>query len=1294
MPGTENDELYDPQGQRYWKKEPLSINLALIPRDEQGNLQTDLQNEYIKAETKEPISRDDLRRKVAAFVTEKFDDLSPVIFEMMKRTAYENNDRADYQEMVTRLIDHFQIDQEFLSKMGTGYKLIETRDGSSGRRVTKIVESQFHKAAIPATTLLALCFSRAELSIHTAEALEAPYPQRFFFKSAGRYLAENDYGVKGNIESSDPSEGSRFVWKADRIFAGFYRNLKTIQESYINNSEYLRITSEEQRHLTELETVLSQTKTSAEEIRRNDKNYRDEYERVYREASIIRIRRLFSEDKRLLMSVLNSVTKDEGITEARKDTTNIAAELGLPKDPLIKYQRAVVGLRTRLADHLTTDRDYCPPYVPFTLARIASGEHLVVFARQENIGDYLDEVSRKMTNELAGRAIATNPSFAAARKRLGEEFPVIEAKGNNQLVLEFLKEFGADLSEEILMDGEVRKKLKGLKVLKALGIEWRGIAKDGIEKLLKDCYEFGSLGFNEHFQSRYAGVTVEDLTDPYAWLAQITKAERSKLFEKSLAIKELIAKLNLSYPHAKVLGVREKVLSVLDYPDGLVDRLVIPQDKLKLIAVLVGVATQGNLKGVGIINILDLVNSGESVRGIALVKDPGQYLAEIIKGKPDSLEAVKMRMSSKDVAVLTPKEIEFYYEHGEEFLTKRNRQDLEGYAAWKRQNPTASGIWNKEPKSFDELKLRMALSADGVLTMKWYGNLAELIGLEATNNYLIRMSSGEKRHMSRHDLLHWLGGSHDVEKSDLLRLINSIRTVEDSLLFNQLIKRYQRDKDQLRDIDGPIESIRDLLKRVNGIESGIDLSQLDPRLRVILEAPGVNLGALKEMLSNDSERLTKLLNGEYDKDQPFTPFKRLFCSQPVNEVIREALSQKSGPRKLDRNQMKLLTEVKQLIASEIKDGVPMKVSDLYASVPAHLESELIEILLGNKIDVGEVFTAELHSKSDPRAWTCGDYTDCCMPFGSEKNSDYMYNPGTQYFTISRRGRIIAQSVVVDGRNIRTDEDEIGLDNIEIADNYKQYTSDIDNIYNVFWAQYTSLAVRVGSGYTDLAPTRSSFGINLFKAKHELVYSDILGDNAYLLKKDRDITPLKDRITFGNIETADVKKVAALEAKTYPPEMRLGEDGILETLETTAEEGLPGAASSFFVRQGRNAIGYALISPGNSAMDESEKVIHIDDFAILPEFQGNWAAWAAIARILNVAKAYNGVLPEFRGTIEAEARESTSYALLMNDRVRRIMARQGFFITATHKIEKHLGNEDFYFLRIEYRPKEQVVAEIE
>jgi GNAT superfamily N-acetyltransferase len=120
-------------------------------------------------------------------------------------------------------------------------------------------------------------------------------------------------------------------------------------------------------------------------------------------------------------------------------------------------------------------------------------------------------------------------------------------------------------------------------------------------------------------------------------------------------------------------------------------------------------------------------------------------------------------------------------------------------------------------------------------------------------------------------------------------------------------------------------------------------------------------------------------------------------------------------------------------------------------------------------------------------------------------------------------------------------------------------------------------------------------------------------------------------------------IAKMETEAYPEGMAQGKAYIADILQKQRDLEVPGAASSFVVRQGSEPAGYLLILPEESEVKNGERVAHMYDMVVLPKFRGSPVARKMMERVLDVASAY-GV------PIEAEARGSTSYALLMNKRL--------------------------------------------
>jgi hypothetical protein len=81
---------------------------------------------------------------------------------------------------------------------------------------------------------------------------------------------------------------------------------------------------------------------------------------------------------------------------------------------------------------------------------------------------------------------------------------------------------------------------------------------------------------------------------------------------------------------------------------------------------------------------------------------------------------------------------------------------------------------------------------------------------------------------------------------------------------------------------------------------------------------------------------------------------------------------------------------------------------------AKIRALAIDSTFGMKVET-VTFQATVHPKSAPAAATAGDETQCCMPFGSSKQNDYMTQPNVAHFTVQKlhggRERTVAQSVL-------------------------------------------------------------------------------------------------------------------------------------------------------------------------------------------------------------------------------------------------------------------------------------------
>src|SRR5690606_28214530 len=120
----------------------------------------------------------------------------------------------------------------------------------------------------------------------------------------------------------------------------------------------------------------------------------------------------------------------------------------------------------------------------------------------------------------------------------------------------------------------------------------------------------------------------------------------------------------------------------------------------------------------------------------------------------------------------------------------------------------------------------------------WYRGATEHVGNSVMQNYLLRFNAtrdGSGKIANWHDVLLWSPNIKKLEAGEAKSILSSIETMDDNQEFTQLLPRYVRSKDPLLD-NGPIPSLRELKKRVLGIESNIDLTKFTPEVIEITSA--------------------------------------------------------------------------------------------------------------------------------------------------------------------------------------------------------------------------------------------------------------------------------------------------------------------------------------------------------------------------------------------------------------------------------------------------------------------------
>ncbi len=679
-----------------------------------------------------------------------------------------------------------------------------------------------------------------------------------------------------------------------------------------------------------------------------------------------------------------------------------------------------------------------------------------------------------------------------------------------------------------------------------------------------------------------------------------------------------------------------------------------------------------------VIETLNACSDINGVRGVAIAGNKQRYLEAIASGRSDDLDLALEDWPEEYKSVISNDEARIYWQDAY-FYLKYFPDGLLRYAQWSMSQAVQdSRVFDAPAVAKDELDFRIVLASQQDDTRDSFIKACKLTDVETAKSYLKRVVPGIN--LNFHDALIWTQWADKITTEELKSILASIADWYGNQDFLRRLPSYDKTRDFFS--DKPITSLRELIKRVSAIEANVDISSLPQEIAGILDAPGLNLAALERF--SYQPRFRELFEGKLDHDQPFQPNKRTFTLRPLAELVSEGLgSTEQGIKGTASSSRKLYSALKRLIEGQTIDGKKMEVDDLLNFVPEDLTQDVLDILRKFKVDTGPIVSAQIHAKSDPEGWVCGDYTDSCMPFGDPKNDDYMFNPSTQYFTIKYNGRIVAQSVVVDSSDTRTGEHVVILDNIEVANNYLSLHPLIARAYELFWSDYTDKPVKIGISHSDLEVPSTQTEENFYRPKTPLYYSDARGSTILNLPKLRDRNELRDQsVTIENLTSSEqgIDLVTQMEMQAYPEDLVQGTDFIEDVLRRQEVISPEFSDVNFLLKVAGEAAGYVLSLPEESEINKGETVLHIYDFAVAPEYRNRGIAIRMMKHLLELASAHK--LP-----IEAEVRRNTIGEFLSSEIVRERLLAMGFRVSKHKNLPDYLGNEDFSYIRIQKLPEE-------
>ena len=253
-----------------------------------------------------------------------------------------------------------------------------------------------------------------------------------------------------------------------------------------------------------------------------------------------------------------------------------------------------------------------------------------------------------------------------------------------------------------------------------------------------------------------------------------------------------------------------------------------------------------------------------------------------------------------------------------------------------------------------------------------------------------------------------------------------------------------------------LDNVFDLVKFRELIPVAQELKKLTENIEkdIIKGNPEMKTGEIKQKMKGliDPGELQKIFQGQEVEVALFA----LYLGLKNRVRAGESLGFK---KEVDQilNQKKYQENVKKLKA----DGVlPNNSNPFLAYINGQItleptDEESVKAILGKYgfADLGRKLTVEIAAGSDYTAWTCGDQTNCCMPFTSEKNREYLLRDDMSYFLVRQDEEnpgvdIIAQSVLVAAKEPNDGTDVAAIDNIEIANRAIKYTPYIAQAYEI------------------------------------------------------------------------------------------------------------------------------------------------------------------------------------------------------------------------------------------------------
>lgn len=377
---------------------------------------------------------------------------------------------------------------------------------------------------------------------------------------------------------------------------------------------------------------------------------------------------------------------------------------------------------------------------------------------------------------------------------------------------------------------------------------------------------------------------------------------------------------------------------------------------------------------------------------------------------------------------------------------------------------------------------------------------------------------------------------------------------------------------------------------------------------------------------------------------------------------------------------------------------------------------------------GKKFKAGVLAHDDPRGYTIGPDTGCCMHYHgvsencieqgySDKQAGFfaMYGPDERlsaqsffYVNPERPDVLVLDNIEARGQ---------GRDASGIVDVYKEYFKGYLTEQFEENPEWQVREVHIGTRYGELVKpiVKRLQGAEIVLNHNVYTYTDAAENQVLLLRLSEaevEEARLRGAVKRGEVKMGEeeVKELAGesmiaeqvqvepnhepeefvsrlgmeqggimreLEERLYPEGMRQYTDG--DFLES--ELGMPEVEKySFLISSQEGAtkrpVGYCLAYKAKSEVEANEDCVYVADFGVIPEGRGGWAALKGFRELVQRVKESGG------GAIEMGAREATSYRIMSSPATQRVLRRMGYEVRDLGIEDEFSEGERTYLLRLE------------